>query len=65
MNKMNAVELANGEVRAWIEQEVVHIKAVDRYGDPVELSDAEVKQLAEALLRFYATIRADGNDDTR
>jgi hypothetical protein len=54
----NSVELANGEVRIWIEQEAVHIKAVDRYGDPVELSDVEVRQLADALLGFYARLRA-------
>ena len=61
VNKMdddtNAVILANGEVRVWVEQEAVHIKAVDRCGDPVELSDGEVKRLAEALLGFYAKLR--------
>ena len=56
---MNMTVLANGEVRAWIEQESVHIKAADRFGDPVELADVEVKQLADALLSFYAAIRGE------
>jgi hypothetical protein len=50
------IELSDGEVRAWIEQETVHIKAITTSGDPVELADKEVKELAEALLKFYAKI---------
>ena len=53
-----SIELADGEVRAWIEQgETVHIKAVDRHGDPVELTASEVKKLVDVLLKFYNIIR--------
>ena len=51
-----SISLSGGDVRAWIEQETVHIKAVERNGDPVELSETEVRKLADALQRFYAKI---------
>lgn len=51
-----SVSLSDGEVRAWLEQGEVHIKAVDRHGDPVELSCPEVKELANALTIFFERI---------
>lgn len=50
------IVLSDGDVRVWIEQETVHVKAVTRLGDPVELSDEETRQLAEALREFYVKI---------
>ena len=44
------IELFNGEVTLFIEQETLHLRAVDRHGDPVELSTEEAVKLAEALL---------------
>jgi hypothetical protein len=56
-NDDNMVELADGDVRAWIEQgQSVCIKAITRFGDPVELEEKEVRKLAESLLRFYQAI---------
>jgi hypothetical protein len=56
-NAKNVIELADGDVRAWIEQgNAVHIKAVDRYGDPVELTARQAKELGEALLVLSAAI---------
>lgn len=47
-------EFSGGEVRFWIEQEAIHLKAVSPEnhpsGDPVELTGAEAKRLAVALL---------------
>ena len=58
LENIDLVELADGEVRAWIEQgQSVHIKAVDLHGDPVEMTASEVKKLADTLLKFYERIR--------
>jgi hypothetical protein len=47
------VVLCDGNFRAWIEQETVHMKAVDRHGDPIELNEAEsllvIKELTKLL----------------
>lgn len=49
--------LADGEVVFWIEQgSSIHIKAISPYGDPVELTAAEARRLAEHLLRMAALI---------
>lgn len=55
-NDETQISLSDGGVRAWIEQETAHIKAVDAFGDPVELADHEVKELADALLKFCGKI---------
>lgn len=43
--------LDDGNVRAWIEQEAIHLVAVDR-GDPVELTADMAIRLANALLEM-------------
>ena len=54
------VSLSHGEVRAWIEQGTsVHLRAVTREGDPVELSVNEVKRLAAALTALAARLERD------
>jgi hypothetical protein len=52
MDEQQAVSMCDGAVRAWIEQEAIHIKAVDSYGDPVELTANEVRILAEQLVKL-------------
>ncbi len=52
------ITMCNGDLRAWIEQEAIHIKATDRHGDPVELSVAEVRLLIEQLNRLIANVEA-------
>ena len=53
------ISISDGEVRAWIEQgESVHIKAVTREGDPVELSVGQARRLAQSLLKLVARIEA-------
>ena len=43
------VELSE-EVYLWIEQDTsIHLKAVTKYGDPVELSAEEARELAKVL----------------
>ncbi len=41
---------SGGEVRFWLVDGTVHIKAITSVGDPVELTEVEVKELALALL---------------
>lgn len=44
-------EFADGELYFWIEAEgSIHLKAVSPFGDPVELTSEEAKELGEALL---------------
>jgi hypothetical protein len=53
------ISISDGEIRAWIEQgECIHIKAVTRDGDPVELSVGQVRLLAQSLLELVARIEA-------
>jgi hypothetical protein len=51
-------EVSNGEVRLWIEQESLHLRATDAHGDPVELTKEEAAKLAEALLSFSKEIHS-------
>ena len=46
-----SIALCGGDLSVWIEQEAIHIKSVDKYGDPVELSESE-EFLAAQLLRL-------------
>ena len=43
------------EIRLWIEQEAIHLKAIDpmnALGDPVELTKKEAISLANELIRL-------------
>jgi hypothetical protein len=51
--------LCDDEIRVWVEQEAIHIKAVDKSGDPVEITKSRALELAEALKRLAATIELD------
>ncbi len=47
----------DSDVRVWIEQETsIHIKAATSFGDPVELTADDARQLAAALQRFAELI---------
>jgi hypothetical protein len=51
--------ISDGDVCVWIEQEgSISIKAVTSFGDPVELSTDEAKDLVDALLRFISEIES-------
>ena len=53
MRKEGVVELAGGDLHFWLEQDAsVMIKAVTRYGDPVELSERELDLLIKELSRM-------------
>jgi hypothetical protein len=47
------LEFAGGDVRMWLDQGVVMLKAVDpHYRDPVELNEDEAREIAHALVRL-------------
>jgi hypothetical protein len=48
--------MRQGDLRAWIEQEAIHIKAIDKRGDPVELSVDEARLLIEHLTKLVGLI---------
>lgn len=51
------IELINGEISIWIEQgQSLCIKATTEYGDPVELSCDEAKELATRLLELANSV---------
>jgi hypothetical protein len=49
-------ETSDGQIRLWIEQDSLHLRASDAYGDPVELTKEEAAKLAEALLKLSKEI---------
>lgn len=62
MNDERHVSIADGEIHAWIEQGAsIHLKAVTREGDPVELSVGEAKRLAHALLALASRLETAGS----
>lgn len=49
------------DIYCWIEQEEsVHVKAVTKDGDPVELTSEEARRLGETLIKFANQI--DGHN---
>jgi hypothetical protein len=57
-NPETAVTMCGDELRAWVEQEAIHLKAIDSRGDPIELSADEVRHLAEQLIRLAEKIQS-------
>ena len=56
-------EVSDGNAYCWAEQKSsVMLKAVTKYGDPVELSKKEAIELAHALLEAAAVIDLDDRD---
>jgi hypothetical protein len=49
---------SDGAVSFWIEQETIHLKVSEPHGDPIELTENEAKQLANALLEAVREIEA-------
>jgi hypothetical protein len=48
-----------GDLKIWIEQEQsICIKAIDKHGDPAELSVDEAEQLLHVLQVMISTLRA-------
>ena len=45
------VTLCDGDIRAWIDGGI-HLKAVTRFGDPVELSPDEAQIVVDELLKL-------------
>lgn len=53
----NYFETSDGAIRMWIEQgSSIHIKAVNKESDPVELNESEAMEIAEVLRQFASRI---------
>ncbi len=51
MQTSEVSEFEDGEVKMWIEQETIHLRAGDKsYDDPVELTSATARQIAQKLI---------------
>jgi len=54
--KAEVFSLYDGDIRVWIEQEAIHMKAVDHGVDPVEMTGDEARKLAAKLIEFAEAI---------
>lgn len=54
-NDKNCYSLSEGEIKVWVEQEAIHIKAVSS-GDPAEITKEQALELAAAIKRLADTI---------
>jgi hypothetical protein len=59
--KQEMFQLLNGDVKAWIEQETIHMIAIDGR-DPVELTQGMARKLSVALVEM--TNQLDGKIQT-
>jgi hypothetical protein len=51
------ISLLDGDISLWIEQGTsIHLKTLSPYGDPLELSAEEAKELAKHLLLLASTL---------
>jgi hypothetical protein len=48
------------DVRLWIEQETVHLKAIEPTGDAVEITEHDVERVIAALHSLLVHLRAKG-----
>jgi hypothetical protein len=48
--------ISEGEVKVWVEQEAIHIKALSGGTDPAEITKEQALELAEAIKRLASTI---------
>jgi hypothetical protein len=55
-NKQDHYSFSDGEVEVWLEQEAIHMRAIDKFGDPVELTSASALKLAETLKQLATEI---------
>ena len=49
MKMSNVFEFEGGEIQLWIEQESLHMRACSGAGDPIEITSATARDLAEKL----------------
>ncbi len=55
--QLGEFRLLDGDVRAWIEQESIHLIAKDgKFNDPVELTAKMARQLAAALTELASRV---------
>lgn len=60
MTEKTQLEPVEG-IRMWIEQESIHLKAIDEpYNDPVELAEHEVEAVIAGLQSLLDQVRRTG-----
>ena len=53
MDSFRSFSVDEGHVRVWLdEDDNFFIKAVDEYGDPVELSEDQLEELVAGMIRI-------------
>ena len=55
--KNHHYSISGGEVKVWLEQEAVHIKAVSGNSDPAELTKKQALELASAIKQLTDLIK--------
>jgi hypothetical protein len=56
MEPKNFYNLSEGEISVSLEQEAIHIKAIDKFGDPVELTKKKALELSNILKQLAENI---------
>jgi len=52
MQNETSYEFSDGEIRVWLEQETIHITAMNKAGDPAEITKERALELANALKKL-------------
>jgi hypothetical protein len=47
-------KIAGGNVMLWSVDGTIHIKAIDKYNDPVELTEEDAVELSQLLARLVS-----------
>jgi len=56
MHTNDVFEYEGGEIRVWVEQEAIHLRACDKFQDPIELSSDTARQLGDKLKELADSI---------
>ncbi len=56
MHTKDVFEFEGGEIRVWIEQEAIHLRACNKHQDPIELSSDTARQLGDKLKELADSI---------
>jgi hypothetical protein len=56
MDAEKSYTVAGDEVKVWVEQEAIHIKAISGQKDPAEITKQQALELSEAIKRLANSI---------
>lgn len=50
---MSITRFSDGDIKLWVDPNgVIHLKAADSFGDPVEISAEDARELGQALVEL-------------